>query len=725
MRDLRLVGLALALVCCAAFAATASADELSQIVSLEHPSFDVAASRMAVGRDGRVYARQRSLRPAREARRLRQARDTRSTYALQMVAANAEGVIATANAHFNHAVKLWTHGFQELGSVSDFLVSDQVDWQSPTDVEAGPAATSTASTRTATASCALRRRDAWSTNYSLDRLGEDLSASAQLRVWEKRQALLRALERRVESGGVRRSVALVAAHASGLWRRMARRPRRGPTMEGSSSSRPRATRCRSTMSRGDLGSRLRLQAGQSKGPASGSARAPWRGVPEAGRTPASCSRSTMATSGALKRVVLADTEELDVTLPHDPWTAGTPFPLAIRLVSETPRAAAGVASVAPSAGRPGHSRSCRFATASSSPPGGAGGLYQLRISAGRAGSQRRPTPSRSSSRSARRNRRERSRSTRLSTASTSARAKPSPSPSSRGRPPSCRIERSVNSTRGSRVVARERCRPSRRRTFPAGAQAGADAGAGPGRYELTAEAPGLTMRRAGARGGSGHRGAARSSASSSTGTTSTRSRRDRVRRAGEGRRPSRSGAQARREHVRRSPRPGLPSPRRSRQTTSRARLKSDPGATAPEKATLEGDRARGGGRLRSVRDRGAINPARHDARPAARNRLRPPERAAARGRDHARDDELSRRIPAFRGWSWAANWWIGKLGADAAAGPEEKAAYTVGPRERPRADGLLEPGPRHRVRPRARAGGRGGAAVPCRPAERSRLESSA
>ena len=59
-----------------------------------------------------------------------------------------------------------------------------------------------------------------------------------------------------------------------------------------------------------------------------------------------------------------------------------------------------------------------------------------------------------------------------------------------------------------------------------------------------------------------------------------------------------------------------------------------------------------------------------DSGPAARNRLRPPYPRPARGCDHARHDELS-PYPAFRGWSWAANWWVDKLGADAAAGAEE------------------------------------------------------
>src|SRR5207248_8996192 len=36
-----------------------------------------------------------------------------------------------------------------------------------------------------------------------------------------------------------------------------------------------------------------------------------------------------------------------------------------------------------------------------------------------------------------------------------------------------------------------------------------------------------------------------------------------------------------------------------------------------------------------------------------------------------------RDYPALRGWSWAANWWNIKLGADQAADDTEKAAYTA------------------------------------------------
>ena len=43
----------------------------------------------------------------------------------------AAGVIATANAHFNHSVTLWSAALEKRGAVDDFLVSDAESWASP------------------------------------------------------------------------------------------------------------------------------------------------------------------------------------------------------------------------------------------------------------------------------------------------------------------------------------------------------------------------------------------------------------------------------------------------------------------------------------------------------------------------------------------------------------------------------------------------------------------
>ena len=58
-------------------------------------------------------------------------------YALTNVAANKDGIIATANAHFNHSIHLYDPTFHELGAVNDFLVGDKVEWHAPCDVQVG------------------------------------------------------------------------------------------------------------------------------------------------------------------------------------------------------------------------------------------------------------------------------------------------------------------------------------------------------------------------------------------------------------------------------------------------------------------------------------------------------------------------------------------------------------------------------------------------------------
>jgi outer membrane protein assembly factor BamB len=56
---------------------------------------------------------------------------------MQAVAARKDGTIATAEAHFPHRVAFWDKSFAPLGHVPDFLVSDTVQWNAPSDVVAG------------------------------------------------------------------------------------------------------------------------------------------------------------------------------------------------------------------------------------------------------------------------------------------------------------------------------------------------------------------------------------------------------------------------------------------------------------------------------------------------------------------------------------------------------------------------------------------------------------
>jgi len=100
------------------------------------PTLDVLTGRLAVGRDGLVYlaSGEYVLRIGRDGKGKAGSKVTAATW---NVAANKDGVIATANAHFNHCVTLWNPKFEKLGAVADFLSSDETEWWGPCDVQAG------------------------------------------------------------------------------------------------------------------------------------------------------------------------------------------------------------------------------------------------------------------------------------------------------------------------------------------------------------------------------------------------------------------------------------------------------------------------------------------------------------------------------------------------------------------------------------------------------------
>ena len=117
----------------------AGAAVIEQIVSREDPTFNVADSRLTIGRDGLVYLSS----GGNDSFTLRLGRDGKekvggaTIYAAHNATANAAGVIATSNAHFSHSVQLYKSDFSKLAAVADFLNSDQAGWDSPGDVEAG------------------------------------------------------------------------------------------------------------------------------------------------------------------------------------------------------------------------------------------------------------------------------------------------------------------------------------------------------------------------------------------------------------------------------------------------------------------------------------------------------------------------------------------------------------------------------------------------------------
>ncbi len=714
-----LIGLALALACFAASGSIASAEELQQVVSLEHPSFDVVESRLAIGLDGRVY-----LASDRYVLHLNPDGSDKQgsvvTYALQMVAANADGIIATANAHFNHSLNLWTRGFEKLASISDFLVNDQVDWQSPTDVEAGPSGDFYALDPNRNRVVRVAPPGRIVTTYPLDGLGEDLVRKwPQLRVWERSKRFF------VLSGGVVRAVGF---DGRTLWSLPTRVIRADDAWRGGfdvdDDGRVFVLEDASDTvqiydGEGRPASRLRLRMGERKDRVS-DLRVFQGEVFVKRRDPRELFDVYDGSSGALKRVVFADTEELDVTFPNDPWIAGVPVPLPIRFISGRGTQPPVWRAWLRPFGVP-EFEEAPLQDGRLTPPADAGGLYT-------AADLRRPSTERKDRHASREDRRD----SRPAIEGLDLRLHAFQSPLLRRRRgpfrssvvargtafESCRLGPRVRLTRGStRIVAGERCRPSRRRAIPRScSEAGADAGAAvPGRYMLTSRGSGIHERRAGALEiGPGIEEPPIFSVVQHGDYTRIAPDGNGVRCAGESRRPRRSRAQARREHVRRSP-----GRRRRRGDAHGERPLGAPEGRSrghrPRKGDSRWGRTRDGGGLRSGRDRRARHSPRHGREPAAGKRLRSSYFRTACGRDHARHDEpldVSRLPRVELGGQLVGRQARGRRGRRARG----EGRVRRGPREGDD-QGHLEPCSRHRVGPGSRAGGAGRATVPRRPAE--------
>ena len=111
---------------------------LQQVVSRENTDFSLTAMAMNVGEDGNVYVGN----PAGGSSYIMRVSPTGTpkagsvlnTEALSSVAANSNGIIATAHAHFAHCVNIYNSSFTLLASVSSFNGSN---YDAPADVEVG------------------------------------------------------------------------------------------------------------------------------------------------------------------------------------------------------------------------------------------------------------------------------------------------------------------------------------------------------------------------------------------------------------------------------------------------------------------------------------------------------------------------------------------------------------------------------------------------------------
>jgi hypothetical protein len=114
----------------------AKATTLEQVISHEQPVFqtNALATRLTVGLDGKVYVGL-GTRPTGYLLRLDRNGANKSggviAYCAQNFAVNANGIIATSDAHFTHAVTLYDPSFRQIGANNDFVNNDQVGFDSP------------------------------------------------------------------------------------------------------------------------------------------------------------------------------------------------------------------------------------------------------------------------------------------------------------------------------------------------------------------------------------------------------------------------------------------------------------------------------------------------------------------------------------------------------------------------------------------------------------------
>lgn len=119
---------------------TAAGFELRQVISREHPAIKQTGSGLAVGRDGFVYVYGGEgnggyvLRISRDGS---QKFGMPTTYAITGVAAGRDGTVATSNAHFAKSVHVYDRRGNELGKATGFTGNDNVGWDGPGTIEVG------------------------------------------------------------------------------------------------------------------------------------------------------------------------------------------------------------------------------------------------------------------------------------------------------------------------------------------------------------------------------------------------------------------------------------------------------------------------------------------------------------------------------------------------------------------------------------------------------------
>ena len=657
----------------------AGAAPLVRYVSREDPLLNVQAARMAVGRDGRVYlwSDKYVLRVNRDGTRKL---GGEVTYALTAATANADGVIATGNAHFNHSVNLWSPKFERLGGVSDFLNNDQVEYFAPSDVQAGAGGDFYGLDENRNRIVRVAAPDRLATAYSLAGLGEDLTRKlVRFRVWEggKRFYLL------CPSGTLR----VVDFDCKPLWTLK-------PNVGGDPWSGWRggfdvddAGRLLVLEDASDVvkifgpdgapAGELTLHMGDRKGRVS-DLQVFGDEVLVRRPDPIELFQVYDRKTGELRRVIRADVEKVTVTLPSDVWTAGERIPVTVGVEADGrtvrpdwrvwQRPLGGV-----------EFRELPLQDGAVTVPADAGGFYQLRVTPARGGAAdeytvetvvevRRPGAKGSASVFTPLNRVYYGQGERIPVSVVIRTAG--------GDAPPDRV--TVRLLDGDQVLAEGVVHPEVGKPALLALPPSLTAALRPGDYLLTAEAPGLTpapqtlVIGAGLRErptfhivqhGDYHDAFPKSGALDTPEATAAHLARSR--KLGVNLFVDRLG----------SPIGPLGAIGQTLTPDGLAeRAKADPRSPAPEKATFEGPVRRTVGAYGSFGiEEQAILLNMDAGLPAGTGfDARTPEQFA---------DAITKATtgfdgyPALRGWSWAANWWIGKLGAEAAATPEQKAAY--------------------------------------------------
>ena len=117
-----------------------TAEELRHVVSREHPAIQGTGQGLTVGQDGNVYVTGVDdqggyvLRVSRDGT---QKFGATTTYAITGVAARADGVFATSNAHFAKSINISDPLGKPLAKLGGFTGNDEVGWDGPGTLEVG------------------------------------------------------------------------------------------------------------------------------------------------------------------------------------------------------------------------------------------------------------------------------------------------------------------------------------------------------------------------------------------------------------------------------------------------------------------------------------------------------------------------------------------------------------------------------------------------------------